>query len=64
MLPDPQKPIQVAIIEDNRALGESLKLVVESIPDAICMGVWGSAEEGLKKIDAFRPFSKELLDLW
>ena len=62
MLPDPQKPIQVAIIEDNRALGESLKLVVESIPDAICMGVWGSAEEGLKKIDAFRP-SIVLMDI-
>lgn len=62
MLPDPQKPIQVAIIEDNRALGESLQKVVESIPDAICMGVWGSAEEGLKKIDAFRP-SIVLMDI-
>jgi DNA-binding NarL/FixJ family response regulator len=57
-----QKPIQVAIIEDNHALGESLQKVVESIPDAICMGVWGSAEEGLKKIDAFRP-SIVLMDI-
>ena len=62
MLPDPRKSIQVAIIEDNRALGESLQKVVESIPDAICMGVWGSAEEGLKKIDAFRP-SIVLMDI-
>lgn len=59
---DAKKTIQVAIIEDNRALGESLQKVVESIPDAICMGVWGSAEEGLKKIDAFRP-SIVLMDI-
>ncbi|MES2920698.1 MAG: response regulator transcription factor [Verrucomicrobiota bacterium] len=59
---EPKKTIQVAIIEDNHALGESLQKVVESIPDAICMGVWGSAEEGLKKIDAFRP-SIVLMDI-
>lgn len=62
MLPDAQKPIQVAIVEDNRALGECLQKVVESIPDAICMDVWGSTEEGLKKIDAFRP-SIVLMDI-
>ncbi len=59
---EPKKTIQVAIIEDNHALGESLQKVVESIPDAICMGVWSSAEEGLKKIDAFRP-SIVLMDI-
>lgn len=62
MSPEPKKTIQVAIIEDNHALGESLQKVVESIPEAICMGVWGSAEEGLKKIDAFRP-SIVLMDI-
>lgn len=56
------KPIEVAIIEDNVALGESLQKVVESMPDARCIGVWGSAEEGLKKIDAFRP-SIVLMDI-
>jgi DNA-binding NarL/FixJ family response regulator len=56
------KPIEVAIIEDNEALGESLQRVVESIPNARCIGVWGSAEEGLKKIDAFRP-SIVLMDI-
>lgn len=56
------KPIEVAIVEDNEALGESLQRVVESIPDARCIGVWGSAEEGLKKIDAFRP-SIVLMDI-
>jgi DNA-binding NarL/FixJ family response regulator len=59
---DPNKPIEVAIVEDNAALGESLLRVVESIPNARCIGVWGSAEEGLKKIDAFRP-SIVLMDI-
>ncbi len=62
MPPEPKKTIQVAIVEDNVALGESLQKVVESIPDAVCLGVWGSAEEGLKKIDAFRP-SIVLMDI-
>jgi DNA-binding NarL/FixJ family response regulator len=59
---DSKKPIEVAIVEDNEALGESLQRVVESIPDARCIGVWGTAEEGLKKIDAFRP-SIVLMDI-
>ncbi len=62
MPPEPKKTIEVAIIEDNVALGESLQKVVESIPNAICIGVWGTAEEGLKKIDAFRP-SIVLMDI-
>ncbi len=57
-----KKPIEVAIVEDNEALGESLLRVVESIPGARCIGVWGTAEEGLKKIDAFRP-SIVLMDI-
>ena len=59
---DPKKPIEVAIVEDNQALGESLQRVVESIPEARCIGVWTTAEEGLKKIDAFRP-SIVLMDI-
>lgn len=62
MSADSKKPIEVAIVEDNEALGESLQRVVESIPDARCIGVWGTAEEGLKKIDAFRP-SIVLMDI-
>jgi DNA-binding NarL/FixJ family response regulator len=49
------KPIEVAIIEDNAALGAGLRKVIESMEDCRCVGVWPSAEEGLKKIDAFRP---------
>lgn len=59
---DPAKLIEVAIVEDNPALGESLQRVVESIPDARCIGVWKTAEEGLRKIDAFRP-SIVLMDI-
>jgi DNA-binding NarL/FixJ family response regulator len=62
MPPEPKKTIEVAIVEDNAALGESLSRVVESIPNARCIGVWGTAEEGLKKIDAFRP-SIVLMDI-
>ena len=45
----------VAIVEDNAALGSSLKKVVESDATLRCIGVWTTAEDALKKIDAFRP---------
>ena len=45
----------VAIVEDNAALGSSLRKIVESAPECRCVGVWTSAEDALKKIDAFRP---------
>ena len=47
--------ISVAIVEDNAALGAGLRKIVESAPDFRCTGVWTTAEEALKKIDAFRP---------
>jgi len=46
---------EVAIVEDNPALGNGLRKIVESASDFRCLGVWTSAEEALKKIDAFRP---------
>ncbi|MGD1977821.1 MAG: response regulator transcription factor [Akkermansiaceae bacterium] len=45
----------VAIIEDNKPLGETLRKVVKSDPGLECCGVWETAEDGLKKTDAFRP---------
>ena len=45
----------VAIVEDNAALGSSLRKIVESAPEFNCVGVWTTAEDALKKIDAFRP---------
>lgn len=45
----------VAIVEDNAALANGLRKIVESAADFRCLGVWTSAEEALKKIDAFRP---------
>ncbi len=48
-------PIPVAIVEDSPAIASGLRKVVESSDDFQCLGVWGTAEEALKKIDAFRP---------
>lgn len=45
----------VAIVEDNAALGASLRKVIESDPALSCVGVWTAAEEALLKIEAFRP---------
>jgi DNA-binding NarL/FixJ family response regulator len=50
-----QDSINIAIVEDNAALGNGLRKVVESADDFNCIGVWTSAEEALKKVDAFRP---------
>jgi DNA-binding NarL/FixJ family response regulator len=47
--------IDVAIVEDNAALGNGLRKIVESASDFRCVGVWTTAEDALKKIDAFRP---------
>jgi DNA-binding NarL/FixJ family response regulator len=52
---NPTELTDVAIVEDNSALGTSLRKIVESDPAFRCVGVWPSAEEALKKIDAFRP---------
>lgn len=52
---DKQEITQVAIVEDNAALGNGLRKIVESAPDFRCVGVWTTAEEALRKIDAFRP---------
>ena len=47
--------IHVAIVEDNIPLGNGLRRVIESTADFRCVGVWTTAEDALKKIDAFRP---------
>lgn len=47
--------IDVAIVEDNSALANGLRKIIESASDFRCLGVWTTAEEALKKIDAFCP---------
>lgn len=49
------KRIDVAIVEDNAALGASFRQLVDSTDGLYCVGVWTTGEETLKKIDAFRP---------
>lgn len=51
----PSPKIQVAIVEDNAALGSSIRKIVESSDQFDCVGVWTSGEDALRKIDAFRP---------
>lgn len=52
---DKPDPIEVAIVEDSPAIGASLRQVIESTDGLRFVGVWTTAEEALKKIDAFRP---------
>ncbi|BCX47917.1 DNA-binding response regulator [Haloferula helveola] len=47
--------IQIAIVEDNAALGASLRKIIEATPHLECVGVWTSGEDALRKVDAFRP---------
>ena len=47
--------IEVAIVEDNAALGASLRQLVESTEGLRCVGVWTTGEDALKKVGAFRP---------
>lgn len=55
-MPAAKEPIiDVAIVEDNSALANGLRKIIESASDFRCLGVWTTAEEALKKIDAFRP---------
>ncbi|NNC87195.1 MAG: response regulator transcription factor [Akkermansiaceae bacterium] len=50
-----RKEIEVAVIEDNVPLAKVLEKLVNEMDGARCIGIWQDAEEGLKKIDAFRP---------
>jgi DNA-binding NarL/FixJ family response regulator len=55
-MPAAKEPItEVAIVEDNAALANGLRKIVESADDFRCVGVWTTAEDALRKIDAFRP---------
>lgn len=55
-MPAPKESIiDVAIVEDNAALANGLRKIIESASDFRCLGVWTTAEDALKKIDAFRP---------
>ena len=55
-MPSSKEPVtDIAIVEDNAALANGLRKIVESASDFRCLGVWTSAEEALKKIEAFRP---------
>src|SRR5687768_14774987 len=46
----------VAIVEDDAGLGAGMRRIVEGMADCQCVGVWGSGEEALAKVPAFRPY--------
>ena len=48
-------PINVAIVEDNRSIRESLKRIIELSPGFRCVGAVGSGEEALEKLPPLQP---------
>lgn len=51
----PTHKINVAIVEDNAALGAGLQKIIEVSDNLQFVGLWTTGEEALKKIHAFRP---------
>ena len=47
--------INVAIIEDNPTVRESLATIIDLAPDCRCVGAWGTAEEGLRALRKLTP---------
>ena len=45
----------VALVEDDRGLREQLLEVLETDAEIQCLGVFGSAEDGLKEIPRMKP---------
>ncbi|MEO5714445.1 MAG: response regulator transcription factor [Luteolibacter sp.] len=53
--PDFDSSVKVGIIEGNRVLGENLRRAVDATPNTRCVGVWNTAEKGLRQIEELRP---------
>ena len=45
----------VALVEDDRGLREQLLEVLATDSDIQCLGIFGSAEDGLKRIPLIKP---------
>jgi DNA-binding NarL/FixJ family response regulator len=48
-------PISIAIVEDDRGVRASLSGIIQRTTDCSCVGDFGSAEEGLRKLPSLRP---------
>lgn len=48
-------PISIAIVEDDRGVRASLLGMLQRAADCRCVGDFGSAEEGLRKLPSLRP---------
>ncbi len=47
--------INVAIVEDNKTVRESLETIVNLATDCRCVGAWGDAEEALRMVRGHEP---------
>jgi DNA-binding NarL/FixJ family response regulator len=47
----PQTPTQIAIVEDDRATQEALRLLIDDTEGLRCAGVYGSAEQALRGLE-------------
>ena len=48
-------PISIALVDDHRVVGRSLKAYLESFPDLQVVGIACSAEDLLEHLDAWKP---------
>lgn len=53
--PMPERSIQVAVIEDDRATREGMRLLLSATPGFACAGAWGSIEEARATAGAAGP---------
>jgi len=52
---DESSRIRVAIIDDDRSLGDALRLIIDSSDDLVCSGTFASVEEALPVLAATQP---------
>jgi DNA-binding NarL/FixJ family response regulator len=53
--PKKNKPIAVAVVEDDDDVRKSMQAILQQQPDMRCAGAFGSAEEALEKIPPLNP---------
>ena len=54
---------QIAIVEDDRATQEALRLLIDDTEGLHCAGVYGSAEQALRSLESAEPPDVLLLDI-
>ncbi|WP_043659866.1 response regulator [Thermocrispum municipale] len=52
---DPQEPIRVLVVDDEPAIREALRALLELEPDIDCVGVASSAQDAITLAEEFAP---------